>query len=60
MVGVQEEFYEVGTCREMATEWTDELRVLMSQQEGVMGFGGKSRCREGRFPGRSGLAIGEV
>lgn len=52
MVDVQEQFYEIGTCREMATEWIGEVKVLMSQQEGVMWFGGKSRVGQGRLPGR--------
>lgn len=36
MTDIQEWFYEVGTHREMATERIDEVRRLMSQQEGVM------------------------
>lgn len=52
VVDVQEQFYEIGTCREMATEWIGQVKVLMSQQEGVMWFGGKSRVGQGRLPGR--------
>lgn len=52
MVDVQEQFYEIGTCREMGTEWIGEVRVLLSQQEGVMQFGGKSSIGQGRHPGR--------
>lgn len=37
---------------EMATERTDEVRGLVSQQEGIMWSGGKSGSRQHRLPGR--------
>lgn len=45
---VLEWFYEVGAHGEMATERTDEVRGLTSQQEGDMWFGEKTRIRQGR------------
>lgn len=60
MADIQEWFYEAGTYGEMAAERIDEVRGLMSQQEGDVWFGGKTRIRQGRRPGREGLAIGEV
>lgn len=49
MVGVQEWFNEVGTCRKMATERTDEIRGLVSQQRESCGLEGSPESGRADF-----------